>query len=194
MGHETDPPAGDDPSGRDRHIQRIRAARGSAVVTVLHGDMHIDGSAPPHHLTPWPPGSDTPSAPPPLLATLRDRLDTTPVGLSVLLLQGGTADDRTALLHRLAAVAPDLGWTVAAAARTPGPRADLTGTANLLTVVEDAGSWPSDALLLLLSDPLLLLPHRTCALLTADRPGTWWPTLRHRLTKAGLRALSALRV
>ncbi|MER5257147.1 tetratricopeptide repeat protein [Streptomyces sp. NPDC002855] len=208
----SDPSAGDRPSGGAAR-QIIKAEAGASVYAVLQGDLHIRNGYPVYQIVPVPsehPGVSGPQAamrPSVLLAAenavvgfrgredvtalLRSWRDAPEAGVTALLVHGPGGQGKTRLAAHFTQGSSGEGWRVCEAHHLSDPTAYQVvqpgelGDA-LLLVVDYADRWPLDDLLLLLLNPLLRVPgRRTRVLLLARAAQSWWPALRHRLTKAG---------
>lgn len=211
----TDPDRGGGPPPEepDPYQMIINAERGSAVYAVLHGDMHIRNGYPVYQIRLFPAEprriskDEAIQQPSRLLAAERQvvpftgrdhelavltswRDDPAP-GVSVMLVHGPGGQGKTRLAARFAADCVEEGWTVWAGHHLSDPVAQQVTAPgdpgrDLLLIVDYADRWPVDDLLLLLTNPLLRRPQRARVLLLARTAGPWWPSLRHRLGKAGL--------
>jgi tetratricopeptide (TPR) repeat protein len=214
-GAMTDPDGGGGPPPEepDPYQMIIHAERGSAVYAVLHGDMHIRNGHPVYQIRPFPAEprpisrDEAVQQPSRLLAAERQvvpftgrdhelavlaswRDDPAP-GVSVMLLHGPGGQGKTRLATRFAADCVTEGWTAWTGHHLSDPVAQQVAAPgdpgrDLVLIVDYADRWPVDDLLLLLTNPLLRRPQRARVLLLARTAGPWWPSVRHRLGKAGL--------
>jgi len=197
----------------DSYRQFIEADSGSSVYAVLHGDMHIRNGHPVYRVMPFPlqaapvPSERMEEQPSrllaaesrvvrflgrePELAELATWRDDPAPGVSVMLIHAPGGQGKTRLAAQFAVDSAQAAWATWTAHHLGDPTAQHvvapgdTGRALVLTV-DYADRWPLDDLLLLLNNPLLRRPLRSRVLLVARAAGSWWPSLRHRLNKAGI--------
>jgi tetratricopeptide (TPR) repeat protein len=209
------------PEPPEMHQLIIHAERGSAVIAVLHGDMHIRNGHPVYQVMHFPMDAQRISQekarqqPSRVLAAesqvvpfagreqqlarLAFWRDDPASSVSVMLVHGAGGQGKTRLAARFATDCHDAGWTVWAAHHLSDPTAQHVVAPGdpgqgLVLIVDYADRWPVDDLLLLLNNPLLRLPQRARALLIARSAGPWWPSIRHRLGKAGLESSQTMRL
>ncbi|WP_170154228.1 tetratricopeptide repeat protein [Actinoplanes italicus] len=191
--------------------QRIRAEPGSTVYAVLNGDIHVRNGHPVYRfesfaLEPRPVDPTQARLQPSRVLATESRIvpfagrgdelarltswrDDPEPGLSVLLVHGPGGQGKTRLAAQFALASAANHWTVWAGHHSSDPTATTvvapgkTGSA-LVVVVEYAERWPVDDLQLFLQNPILRVPQRARVLLVSRSAGSWWPGIRHRLTKA----------
>jgi hypothetical protein len=189
------------------------AEPGASIYAVLHGDMHIRNGYPVYKVSFFPlqprpvPPSRARQQPSRLLAadsqvvafagrederaTLAHWRDDAEPGVSVMLVHAPGGQGKTRLAARFAADSAAAGWTVWAAHHLSDPTAEHVTSPGesgprLVLIIDYADRWPLDDLFLLLENPLLRRSGRGRVLLVGRAPGAWWPSLRHRLGKAGI--------
>ncbi|MFD4867180.1 tetratricopeptide repeat protein [Streptomyces sp. NPDC058412] len=192
--------------------QYIHAEPGSSVYAVLHGDIHVRGGRPVYQVAPFDftrrsvPVEAALDQPSRLLAAENRVVPFHGRGAeldalgwwreadgarSVALVHAGGGQGKTRLAARFAADCAERGWTVWAAHHRSDPIAEQVVAPGdpgrtLLLIVDYADRWPTDDLLMLLSNPLLHRPRQCRVLLVARSANLWWPALQNRLDKAGL--------
>lgn len=199
----------------------IDAERGSAVVAVLHGDIHIRNGSPVYQVTSFPAKARQISPerarqqPSRLLAAecqtvpfsgrerqlaeLASWRDAPAPGVAVRLVCGPGGQGKTRLAARFAAESGAAGWMAWAAHHLSDPTgqhivAPGDPGPNLVLIVDYADRWPVDDLLLLLANPLLRHPRRARVLLVARSPDRWWASVGHRLSRTGIEVGSVTHV
>src|SRR5580692_4849616 len=203
------------------HQMNIAAEPGSSVYAVLHGDMHIRNGRPVYQVMPFPldsralPSRKARQQPSRLLAAdsrvvpfsgrthelaeLVAWRDHPQPGVSVLLVHAPGGQGKTRLAGQFATDSSAAGWTIWAAHHSSDPTAQHIvalgdSGAALVLIIDYADRWPVDDLQLLLNNPLLRRPQRARVLLLARHPRPWWPSLRHRLSKADIDVGSTIKL